>query len=77
MSVDPAQQDEERRICNPCRGVGHVISNLGGERREVTCPWCEGSGELKPEHDAQEQAPPAPPAPAPAGGPPAAPEPPQ
>jgi DnaJ-class molecular chaperone len=62
MSVDPAEPDQERKICHPCRGTGRVISNLGGERREVTCPWCEGSGEFKPEHDAQEQAP----APAPA-----------
>jgi len=60
MSVDPAQPDQDRRACNPCRGSGRVISNLGGERREVTCPWCEGNGEFKPEHDAQEQAPPAP-----------------
>jgi DnaJ-class molecular chaperone len=72
MSVDPTQQDEDRKICNPCRGTGHVISNLGGERREVTCPWCEGSGEVKPEHDAQEQAPQAPQAPPGAGGEPPA-----
>ncbi len=26
----------------PCRGTGKVISNLGGEARDVTCPWCQG-----------------------------------
>ena len=28
----------------PCRGSGRVISNLGGTRSEVTCPWCQGGG---------------------------------
>jgi hypothetical protein len=28
----------------PCRGTGHVISNLGGKPQEVTCPWCQGDG---------------------------------
>jgi hypothetical protein len=28
----------------PCRGAGRVISNLGGESRQVTCPWCQGGG---------------------------------
>jgi hypothetical protein len=28
----------------PCRGTGHVISNLGGTPSTVTCPWCEGGG---------------------------------
>jgi DnaJ-class molecular chaperone len=39
--------------CPPCRGTGKVISMLGGERREVTCPWCEGEGTFRAEHDAQ------------------------
>jgi hypothetical protein len=26
----------------PCRGTGKVVSNLGGESRQVTCPWCQG-----------------------------------
>jgi hypothetical protein len=30
-----------------------VISNLGGEPHDVTCPWCEGSGDRLPGHDAQ------------------------
>jgi hypothetical protein len=34
-----------------------VISNLGGEQREITCPWCEGSGKFMPGHDAQDDAP--------------------
>jgi DnaJ-class molecular chaperone len=54
MSPDAKPSDRDRLTCTPCRGTGRVISNLGGERREVTCPWCEGSGQFKPGHDAQE-----------------------
>ena len=39
--------------CSACRGTGKVISALGGNDEEVTCPWCEGSGHFDPEHDAQ------------------------
>ncbi len=28
----------------PCRGTGKVVSSLGGEQRQVTCPWCQGGG---------------------------------
>jgi len=42
-----------QRPCPPCRATGKVISNLGGEPSEVTCPWCEGTGILRPDHDAQ------------------------
>ncbi len=28
----------------PCGGAGKVVSNLGGESRQVTCPWCQGGG---------------------------------
>ena len=45
-SVDPGE-------CRACRGGGKVISTLGGERREVDCPWCDGTGRFVPEHDAQ------------------------
>lgn len=31
-----------------------MISGLGGTPREVTCPWCGGSGEFDPERNAQE-----------------------
>jgi hypothetical protein len=34
-----------------------VISNLGGERHEVACPWCDGSGRFIAVHDAQDGAP--------------------
>ncbi len=57
MSADRAPPDAERQTCTPCRGTGKVISNLGGEQRELTCPWCEGSGEFKSGHDAQGDAP--------------------
>jgi hypothetical protein len=30
-----------------------VVSNLGGTANTITCPWCEGSGVLTLEHDAQ------------------------
>lgn len=39
--------------CSACRGTGRVISNLGGTPHDVTCPWCEGSGDRLPGHDAQ------------------------
>lgn len=39
--------------CAPCRATGQVISNLGGEQSTVTCPWCEGTGTVIAEHDAQ------------------------
>jgi hypothetical protein len=60
---DEGEQDEaettaaesvEPRVCMPCHGSGKVISNLGGEASEVTCPWCQGSGERLTGTDAQE-----------------------
>jgi len=39
--------------CRACRGSGSVISGLGGEPREVACPWCEGGGLWLADHDAQ------------------------
>jgi DnaJ-class molecular chaperone len=39
--------------CRPCRGTGRVISSLGGDPREVKCPWCSGSGVFAPDRDAQ------------------------
>lgn len=51
MARDDAPTDVP---CSACRGTGRVISNLGGSRSEVVCPWCEGRGRrLGPEHDAQ------------------------
>jgi hypothetical protein len=37
----------------PCRGTGKVISNLGGESRQVPCPWCQGDGVRRTGIDAQ------------------------
>ncbi len=37
----------------PCRGTGKVVSNLGGEARDVTCPWCQGEGVRHTGIDAQ------------------------
>gem|GEM_PF-5710031 len=39
--------------CMPCCGRGVVYAIEGGRRREVTCPWCNGSGVAQPEVDAQ------------------------
>ena len=54
MSAEPSQSDPTRKVCTPCRGTGRVISNLGGEPHEVTCPWCGGTGTFVPGRDAQE-----------------------
>ena len=51
MSPQPDDHDPQR--CTACRGTGRVISTLGGERHEVICPWCEGTGRFVPGHDAQ------------------------
>ncbi len=54
--ADDASKDEtpaEPRPCPPCRGTGRLLSNDGGEQHEVVCPWCEGSGDFLPGHDAQ------------------------
>jgi DnaJ-class molecular chaperone len=49
-----AAESQEARVCMPCHGSGKVISNLGGEPSEVTCPWCRGGGERLSGLDAQE-----------------------
>lgn len=41
------------RPCMPCSGSGKVTSNAGGEPHQVDCPWCEGTGMMIPDHDAQ------------------------
>jgi DnaJ-class molecular chaperone len=50
-----ADQDagDDRSVCSPCRGTGTVISSLGGEPHEETCPWCGGTGVFTPGRDAQ------------------------
>jgi hypothetical protein len=40
--------------CTPCRGIGRLISGLGGTPHEVVCPWCRGTGKRIPGIDAQE-----------------------
>jgi hypothetical protein len=37
-----------------CRETGKVISGLGGQPKEVVCPWCEGTGRVEPGHNAQD-----------------------
>jgi len=55
----PDDADKEKsepqapRPCMPCSGSGKVTSNAGGEPHEVECPWCEGTGTMIPDHDAQ------------------------
>jgi DnaJ-class molecular chaperone len=48
-----ASPDPDPQRCIACRGTGRVLSTLGGEPHQVTCPWCEGSGRFIPGHDAQ------------------------
>lgn len=56
---DAAGSDGEgiARGCPPCRGGGKVISNLGGDRHEVPCPWCGGTGIFQQGRDAQQEDP--------------------
>jgi len=49
---EPDEQSE--KPCEPCRGTGKVISNLGDHSREVTCPWCQGGGVRIEGADAQQ-----------------------
>jgi hypothetical protein len=53
--ADAAQTPEETGPipCSPCRGLGTLNSNAGGEPHQVPCPWCEGTGVFIPGHDAQ------------------------
>ena len=53
MSTDAPTEPAAPMPCPPCRGTGSVTSNLGGSPSQVTCPWCEGGGLLRPEADAQ------------------------
>jgi DnaJ-class molecular chaperone len=50
---DEAAAPTDPQQCSACRGGGTVISNLGGEPRQLACPWCDGGGVVLPEHDAQ------------------------
>jgi DnaJ-class molecular chaperone len=56
MSAGSGQSgsDDDRSGCSPCRGTGRLISALGGDPHEVTCPWCGGSGRFQAGGDAQE-----------------------
>jgi DnaJ-class molecular chaperone len=48
------EESSEPQPCMPCHGTGKVISNLDGQAREVTCPWCQGGGVRLSGADAQE-----------------------
>jgi hypothetical protein len=50
---DAAQAAASSRECMPCGGRGVVISRLGGEEHEETCPWCGGTGQRQDGVDAQ------------------------
>lgn len=53
MAADTPDAAPTSVPCSACRGTGRVTSNLGGERHEQPCPWCDGGGMRLPEHDAQ------------------------
>jgi len=52
-SIDPDAEAPEPSPCQACRGLGTVVSNLGGEPTTVTCPWCDGTTMFLPGHNAQ------------------------
>lgn len=55
MSADAPSADSEQgpRPCLACSETGKVVSNLGGSPATVDCPWCDGTGQVTPGHDAQ------------------------
>ena len=55
QSQDSAQEPAgaSRTPCSPCRGTGTVVSMLGGQRSELKCPWCQGTGVQAPVQDPQ------------------------
>jgi DnaJ-class molecular chaperone len=53
MATADENEPAQAAACSPCRGTGTVISQLGGHSSAVPCPWCEGTGQRIPEHDAQ------------------------
>jgi DnaJ-class molecular chaperone len=55
-----AGEDPARLKCTPCRGTGQVISALGGNPHDITCPWCDGTGVFQRGRDAQDAVVPAP-----------------
>jgi hypothetical protein len=63
--------DSSALTCRPCRGTGRLISMLGGDRHEVVCPWCHGTGVSIPGLNPQDSPAEAdPPVPGEGGGPP-------
>jgi DnaJ-class molecular chaperone len=50
---EEAAEPSAPESCSACRGTGTVISSLGGEPHELSCPWCDGGGVVLPGHDAQ------------------------
>jgi DnaJ-class molecular chaperone len=44
---------ESQRECMPCHGTGSVVSHLGGERSQLPCPWCGGTGVRRADMNAQ------------------------
>jgi DnaJ-class molecular chaperone len=50
----PTDSTYDPTRCSPCRGTGKLLSKLGGDEHEVTCPWCGGTGVRDPARDAQE-----------------------
>lgn len=53
MAAKEEPEEKGPQECAPCRATGQVVSKLGGEPANVTCPWCEGTGKVIAEHDAQ------------------------
>jgi hypothetical protein len=53
MSASEEHTAQEPAACMACRGTGVVLAPEDGEMRPRPCPWCDGDGVRKPEHDAQ------------------------
>jgi DnaJ-class molecular chaperone len=57
MSTGSGNGDGDRPTCTACRGTGRLVSGLGGDPHEVTCPWCGGDGVFHLGRDAQASSP--------------------
>jgi DnaJ-class molecular chaperone len=53
MSTPENADTAAPQACSACRGTGSVLAKVGEELKSGPCPWCDGTGLVQPDHDAQ------------------------